>query len=91
MTIASDDFWLLSEGNHLGRVMPKISEDAIVIGFLVAVPLWLFVGLPLLDLVSNMDQQQQQSVAVELAPWVNVLIGFLSGSVMSSLLGGLFT
>jgi hypothetical protein len=60
--------------------MPRISEDVIVLGFLIALPLWLFGGLPLLDWFSTMDHQHQTELLTGLAP---VLIGFLGGSVMS--------
>jgi hypothetical protein len=62
------------------------AEDVIVIGFLVALSLWLFVGLPLLNWFSIMDHQHQAEFVTWLAP---VLIGFLGGSVMSWILAGI--
>jgi hypothetical protein len=59
-----------------------------VVGFLVALPLWLFAGLPLLDWFSTMDHQHQAAeLGTALLP---VLIGFLGGSVMSSVLAGIY-
>jgi hypothetical protein len=64
------------------------AEDVIVVGFLVALPLWLFAGLPLLDWFSMMDHQHQATeFGIVLLP---VLFAFLGGAVMSSVLAGIY-
>jgi hypothetical protein len=62
------------------------AEDVIVVGVLVAVALWLFVGLPLLYRCPTMDQNQTDFMT----RYGPVLFAFLGGSVMSSVFGGIY-
>ena len=63
--------------------MSAASEDAIPLSIVIAVPIWLFGGLPLLNYFSAMDQQTKIELMEKTAP---ILIGFLGGSVMAWLI-----
>jgi hypothetical protein len=64
--------------------MCRISEDEVLLGFVIAVSVWLFVGLPLLY------SPDTTGTAMASPSLLTLLIGFFGGSVASWILGTIF-
>src|SRR5262245_29024917 len=66
--------------------MSRITEDEIVLGMLVVFTAWYLIGLPILYMSEIGDRGSE----MQSTNWIAVLVGFLGGSVFSSILGAVY-